>query len=96
MVLFDRFFFLCKLSGAYAMCKKLEKRDVIVDVREVGLEPNAGAVLLPLGPVGTVQFFITGRDSGFHCCPDRTVVSVYSSANVRGRVATNFAAGIWS
>ena len=66
----------CESYLVRARCaKKMEKRYGIMDVCEVGLDPKVWAVLFPLGPIGTVQFYITGRDSGFHCFPDSTVVS---------------------
>ena len=54
LLLSDWFSFLGEFFGAHAMCNKLEKRDGIVDVREVGLKPNAGTVFFPLDSVGTV------------------------------------------
>ena len=70
----------------HAMCKKLEKRDRMNNVREVGPEPDAGTVKFPLGPIGTVQLGVAGRDSGCHGFPDSTVISVHSIADVRGGV----------
>ena len=94
LLFFDGLLFFYKLAGLHAMGIKLEKKDGMVDMREVGIKPDTGAVVFPLGPVGTVQLGITGRDSRFHCLPDSTVVSAHLSANVRGECCHNFSAGI--
>ena len=73
----------CASSLVRTQYAKNVKRDGIVNVREVGLKPNACAVLFPLGPVCTIRFCITRRDSRFHCCPDSTVMSAYSSNDIR-------------
>ena len=74
-------------------CDKWEKRDGIVDVRELGFESDAGAVLVPLGPGGTVQFGINGRDSGCHSFSDSTVVSAHLISDVRGACRHDFFCG---
>ena len=83
-----------KFPSAHAMCKKIEKSDGILHVRKVGFKSNAGAEPFPLGPVGTICLGITRRDSGFHCCPYSTVVSVHSSTNIKGTFCQDFSVGI--
>ena len=78
-------FILCASSLVRTQCAKNgEKGQDRGCIREIGIKPEAFAVLFPLGPVGAVQLFITRRDSGLYCCPDSTLVSAHLSANVRG------------
>ena len=65
-------------------------------MQEVGLEPNAGTVKFPLGPIGTERLGVADRDSGCQGFPDSTVISADTNAEVRGCVDRNFSVGIIS